>query len=572
MKKVVYIEIDEEVTGIYDRVKRSKQKDIYLVVPRKAILFQSVINLRILKSKLQEDGKVLHLITTDRIGVHLAEQAGIPVYSSIEVEEVKAPEQETPKMRIEPIQARRNEVLKDLPKRVMEKKITIGELIKEFRDSTKKKGKKASTELVGVYNYVRPNRKILWFILALSVGLFMVISYIALPGATIYVKPKFETLEYTINIVLADKVKNQTLLDQNEPHVIASEEVTTQTKETKVFNTTSKQFDGTNAQGFIKVVNMSADQWPLKKGTRFQTTGGAEDGLVFRSKEAINVPAKTVDDQGKDVAGTFTVAVEADPLDIYDHPIGDRANIAPTKFSIPGLSQYNQKLIWGESEKPMTGGFTHFQKIVQKEDIDAAKQQVQDNLIQMAKEDLNTRIQEMNKLNHTNLVLLDDPKYIKTDLQELRISDDLAGSVKDKFEVYAQLEATGVAYDFDQLFEVLKKELKTRAHPDMQIRDDSIRPDSITFEVLGSDDVLGQIKITATIKGIQEYVIDSSLEAGLRFSKKVREKVVGMSVEEAQNTIANMPEVDQVQIKLWPLWLSHIPRIADNIQVKLMGQ
>ncbi len=52
MKKIVYIEVDEEITSVYDRVKRFRQNEIYLVVPRKAILFQSAVNLQILKSKL----------------------------------------------------------------------------------------------------------------------------------------------------------------------------------------------------------------------------------------------------------------------------------------------------------------------------------------------------------------------------------------------------------------------------------------------------------------------------------------------------------------------------------------
>ena len=567
MRKVIYIEIDEEVTSIYDRVKRAKQKDIFLVVPRKAILFQSVVNLRILKSKLEKDGKRLQLITTDRIGLHLAQQAEIPVYHNIEVEEIRVPEQETPKMRIEPIQARRNEVLKDLPKRVMEKKITIGELIKEYRESHRSKGKKgASTELAGVYNYVRPNRKFLAFVLTLSVGLFLLITYIALPGATVYVKPKFDNIDYTVNITLADKRKNQTLLSQNEPHVVASEEVMTVTKQTKVFNTTSKRFDGVNAQGFITIMNRSDDEWPLKKETRFQT----EEGLIFRIKEGVFVPPQVVDDEGNEIPGTFTAAVVADPFDIYDDPIGERGNIGPTTFILPGLSEYNQKLLWGESTEVMEGGVTRYQRVVETEDIEAAKKQIEDNLILMAREDLVTRIEEMNRLNHTNLVLLDNQRYLKTELQDLRISDDLEGSLRDKFEVYAQIEARGIAYDYDQLYAILKKELKTRTHPDMQIRDDSIRPDSITFEPVEEDEVLGQIKITASIQGIQEYVIDSSLQAGLRFSNKVKERILGLSAEEAENYVGNLPEVEAVEIKLWPLWVSKIPRIVDNIEVKLM--
>ncbi len=567
MKKVVYIEIDEEVTAIYDRIKRAKQKDIYLVVPRKAILFQSVVNMRILKSKLEKDNKRLHLVTTDRIGVHLAQQAGIPVYHNIEVEEIKAPNQDTPKMRIEPIQARRNEILKDLPRRVMEKKITIGELIKEYRDSNKKKGKKGgSTELAGVYNYVRPNRKFLGFILALSLGLFLVITYIALPGATVYVKPKFDNIDYTVNITLADKRKNQTLLSRNEPHVVASEEIMTVTKQTKVFSTTSKLFDGVNSQGFITIINNSEDEWPLKKETRFQTS----DGLVFRIKEGVFVPAKTVDEEGNEALGTYTAAVEADPFDIYAHPIGERGDIGPSRFIIPGLSKFNQKILWGESSGAMEGGVTRYQRVVQEEDIESAKKQIEDNLTLMAREDLSTHIDEMNRINHTNLVLLDDQRYLKTELQELRISDDLEGSLRDKFEIFAQIEAKGVAYDFDQLFAILKKELKTRAHPDMQIQDSSIRPESISFESVSEDEVLGQIKITSTIKGIQEYVIDSSLQAGLRFSNKVKERIVGLTAEEAESYVGNLPEVDEVEIKLWPIWLSRIPRIVDNIEVKLM--
>ncbi len=565
MKKVFYIEIDEEITSIYDRVKRAKQKEIYLVVPRKAILFQSVVNLKILKSKLEGDGRNLSLVTTDRMGRHLAEQIGLKVYSQIEVEEIKAPPEDNPKMRIEPIQARRNEVFKDVPRRFTEKKITIGELLKNFRDQDKKQ-KKGSSEAAGIFNFVRPNRKLLVLILLISVGLFLVISYIAFPAATIYIRPKFNTINHTVNIVLADKRKNQNLLSQNQPHVISSEEVVTETKQTKVFNTTSKVFNGVNAKGKIKIINTSTDEWPLKKDTRFQT----EDGVIFRIQDGVTVPPATTDETGNTTPGEYVVSVTADPFDIYDEPIGERGNIGPSKFIIPALSKFNQKLIWGESLEAMTGGVTSFQKVVMKEDIEAAKKQIEDNLILMAKDDLKNYLNETNSLNHTNLVLLDDRNYLKTQLQELKISDDLEGSTKDKFEVFAKIKAQGVAYDFDQLFALLKKELKTRTHPDMRIRDESINPDTISYEVIDEDTTLGQIKITATIQGIEEYVVEPSLEAGMRFSNKVKEKILGLTLDEAQNYINNLPEVDAVHIKTWPFWLSSMPRIPENIEVKLM--
>ncbi|MBU0727789.1 hypothetical protein KKA95_03830 [Patescibacteria group bacterium] len=567
MKKVIYIEIDEEITSIYDLVKRVKQKEIYLVVPRKAILFQSIVNLKILNTKLKELKKKLIIITTDRMGRHLAGQLNIPVYSQIEVEEIKAPTEDTPQMRIEPIQARRNEIIKDLPRRFTEKKITIGELIKEFRAQNKKK-KKGVNDSMASFNFVRPNRKLLALILMISIGLFMLISYIALPGATIYIKPKFDNISHTVNIVLADKRKNQNLLMQNEPHVIASEVVETVTKQTKVFNTTSKIFEGTNATGKITIINTSSEEWQLKKDTRFQTS----DGIIFRIQEGVIVPPASEDEEGVETPGSLEVSVMADPFDIYDDPIGDRGNIEPTMFMIPGLSKYNQELIWGESYEPMIGGVTAFQKIVLEEDIEAAKKQIEDNLILMAKEDLRSHIEEMNRLNHTNLVLLDDSRYLKTELLDLRISDDLEGSTKDKFEIFAKIQAEGVAYDFDQLFVLLKKELKTRTHPDMRIIDESINPDTISYEVIDEDEDLGQIKITASIQGIEEYVIDTSYEAGLRFSTNVKEKVASLSVEEAESYVNNLSEVDEVLIKTWPIWISNMPRIPDNIEIKLLEE
>ncbi|MDH5596839.1 MAG: hypothetical protein OEY44_01935 [Candidatus Peregrinibacteria bacterium] len=565
MKKVLYIEIDEEVTSVYDRARKLPQRDIYLVVPRKAILFQSVVNLKILKSKLAKDRKRIFVVTTDSVGRHLAEQVGIPVQSKVETEVMKAPEDVTFKMQIEPIQARRNEVVKDQPRRSVEKKITIGELIREFRESKKKKGKGA--DLTTIQNYVKPSRRFVGLVLLFSVGLFLLISYIALPGATVYIKPRFDTLEHTVNITLADKRKNQTLLSRNEPHVIASEQIETVTKQTKIFNTTSKQFDGVNAQGFITIYNSASEEWPLKESTRFQT----EDGLVFRIQEGIFVPPQTVDDTGAEILGQYRVAVVADPFDIYADPIGERGNIGPSHFIIPGLSKFNQEIIWGESDQSMEGGITRYQKVVMEEDIESAKKQIEENLALIAKEDLQTHIVELNRLNNSNLVLLADDHYLKTELLELRVSDELEGSQKDKFEVFAQISTLGVAYDFDQLFAILKKELKTRAHPDMRVRDDSISPSSLSFEPVDEDEVLGQIKLNVSIKGIQEFVIESSREAGHQFAnKKVKEKILGFSLEEAESYVGNLPEVDEVEIKLWPFWASRIPRIADNIEVRLM--
>ncbi|MBU1017528.1 hypothetical protein KKA33_00690 [Patescibacteria group bacterium] len=566
-RQIVYVEIDEEVTSVFDRIKNIWKKEIWLVIPRKAILFQSAVNLKILRKKLSEEKKKLIIVTTDRNGRHLAEKIGLPVMNRVEVEKAEAPSDESPQMKIQPIQAHRNIVSEEeTPKRFSEKKISIRELIQEFRLKDRKH-KKSDENPAHSFRFARPSRKFLILIMITSFSLFMLIGYIALPSATIYIRPKFDNIDFTVNVTLADKRKNQTLLKENQPHVIASEIINTTTKQTKIFNTASKEFEGKNATGTIKIVNTSDDPWDLKEGTRFQT----DDGLVFRIPKGVIVPPREQDEEGNAAPGILVSYVKADPFDIYGEPIGERANIPATRFTIPGLSKYNQRLIWGESEEPMTGGVTSYRFVVTGDDIRSAEKQIENNLILMAKEDLRTYIDEMNKLSQSQLVLLDDSRYLKTNLVDLRYSEDLEGSYREKFEVFAKIEAEGVAFDSEQLFAILKKELSTRTHPDMRLREGSINQESITYEVIDEDELLGQIKITAIIVGIEEFDIDSSTVAGARFGSRVKEKILGLSIEEAENLVGNFSEVDAVEVKTWPLWINKIPRVPEGIEIKLMG-
>ncbi len=55
-------------------------------------------------------------------------------------------------------------------------------------------------------------------------------------------------------------------------------------------------------------------------------------------------------------------------------------------------------------------------------------------------------------------------------------------------------------------------------------------------------------------------------------SSMLTELVKGKSIEEAESYINNLTEVDAVQIKTWPIWISTIPRIPENIEVKKMEE
>jgi hypothetical protein len=77
MHKTLYIDIDEEITSIIDRMRKAEAREIIIVAPKNAMLLQSIVNLKLLKKESDRKKKQLLIITQDKIGKKLIEKAGI---------------------------------------------------------------------------------------------------------------------------------------------------------------------------------------------------------------------------------------------------------------------------------------------------------------------------------------------------------------------------------------------------------------------------------------------------------------------------------------------------------------
>lgn len=97
------------------------------------------------------------------------------------------------------------------------------------------------------------------------------------------------------------------------------------------------------AQGVITVYNAQDKAQQLIKNTRFESP----QGLIFRIRDSITVPAGTATDPGE-----LKVTVYADEG-------GERYNIGPSSFTVPGLAgSATYDLVYARSAEPMTGGFS----------------------------------------------------------------------------------------------------------------------------------------------------------------------------------------------------------------------
>ena len=77
MKDTIYIDKEDEITSVIDSVTSSKEKVVALVLPKKAEVFQSVINMKLLKKAAGKAKKSVVLITSDDSLKTAATSAGL---------------------------------------------------------------------------------------------------------------------------------------------------------------------------------------------------------------------------------------------------------------------------------------------------------------------------------------------------------------------------------------------------------------------------------------------------------------------------------------------------------------
>ncbi|HVA11043.1 MAG TPA: hypothetical protein VNG32_02650, partial [Candidatus Dormibacteraeota bacterium] len=82
-KATIYIDIDDEITGIIDKLQGSKGKVVALVLPKRATVFQSIVNMKLLKRAADAEKKNAVLITSETGLLPLAGMAGIHVAKTL---------------------------------------------------------------------------------------------------------------------------------------------------------------------------------------------------------------------------------------------------------------------------------------------------------------------------------------------------------------------------------------------------------------------------------------------------------------------------------------------------------
>lgn len=388
-------------------------------------------------------------------------------------------------------------------------------------------------------------------LVGVSILLFFFVVGRLLPSAEVRVWSREEAVSHTANIFLVSSGALAAVPHRARVLSLISLPVTL--RKTVTFDQISKKFIGTSAEVPMTIVNMSTEEYFLRKGTRFTN----QAGVVVRLLESVRIPA----------GGTSRVRTKADDHDVYGEIIGERGNaLAGLKWEIPGLSAEERRRVYGENLQAGTGGTTLYNTVLRAEDLQAAQRMLEQELLtaakQMAEEE---RVLWNAKEEQGWLEILYYPELTRMAYDGIVLPRQFIGEEVRTIPIEGRITYTVLAYDAQALLDLLSRELKTHVRAGREILQDTFQRDRLTVHVIDYADDLSWVKLTVDLHGKERYTLDPFSPAGIAFGRKVRESIAGLSFHDALQILRNMPEVQRAEISLWPPWQRRITTIPSHI-------
>lgn len=584
MDNVIYLEVDEEITSVIDKLKRSKSPVIGIVAPRNAVLLQSIVNLKLLKKEADKFGKEIALVTADPVGQNLALRTGITVYANVHdteplagaeiprpgdiieandaipssppnfpVHNYRQPPEE--KEAIEPPEpaftshALDNEPTNEAESPAAESETTslsdTGEEpttapaspgpAKDKVDTKHETPPTPSHPAKDKLSLLKPHLPF-WKRRIFRFALIGAIPVVALLAAAAYYAPKA-----TIALTLPTEPFKQDVeitVENNRPTVdsgsyrLPGRLIESAQETTRKVQATGKKNVGQKAKGTITVTNETGIDQSFEANTAFHN-----NNLIFRADKAFTVPkaTATIDPDGEISRknGTINVAVTA------DEP-GEAYNIAAASFTISGYSK-----VYGQGSA-MTGGLTKEVTVVKQEDIDNGAKDISQSLYKKGEDDL--------KKKASNATILS--KGIKNEITGTAPSAKVGDEVNE-FDLKVNTKSSTLSYDADNFDSLIATILKTKIPEGKTLVGDSKEP-SIKDVVFDTQSATMKIQVS----------IDADTATVLN-EQEIKQSLSGKTKDEVSAYFQDKDEVSEVKVELFPnWWLKKIPKLANRIEIK----
>lgn len=533
-RETLYLDNDEEITSVVDKLKGTEHNSIDLVIPKDSIILQGVVNLKLLKRQAETIGKEITIVTQDKVGSKLATQIGIPVVAKIGQvpKEVTMSESEKPNFSEDDIEMKETKDEAPIPNEEDELLEDTDEVVEpvvakeKVTDLPKDELKEASRKV----------KMAKWKKVALASGflalVLFVAAYIYIPLANVSIKIVANREKVDISFK-ADKAYKE--VDAG-AEVIPANLVTEEKEVTEKYPATGKKKVGEKASGTATLFNNGYDSDPVTiiAGTRLVT----ESGLIFKTNSNATIPGSYLD-KGLIVSTSVDVTVTADQ-------VGEAYNIAEAKsLSVPAIG--NSK-VYAKSKSAFTGGSSRDVIFVTQADVNKAKEEI----AKKAQEELRSAIAQKIKDNQR---LLEEAVKI----EEISVEPSVAvnGEAKE-FDLVGKYRGTAVTFSENDL----KKLAET-------VLGDKI---GSTKEIVETDTL---INTTSFVEADYEKGILSARLSGEAFiaprldQEKIKVDLSGENEAKARAYLSEIEGIESAEIKFFPAFYKRMPRLKDHIYLKM---
>lgn len=378
---------------------------------------------------------------------------------------------------------------------------------------------------------VKKKRVTLTTVIVLGLLAFGFFANVLLGGAEVTVYPKAKDI-----VVQSDIVARAVPQVGELSYEVLSFESTAE----KQVKATGRENVSEQAKGKITVYNTrTGAPQRLITNTRFESP----DGLIFRIKESIEIPAATKDADGKIVPGK----VQAD---VFSDGTGEKYNIAPTRFTVPGLKGTDQyESVYAESSAAFTGGFEGERFIVEDAELAAARGELHSELRTKLLGELEQKIP-------AGFVAYDDAAtFVFESLPATEYGDSLA-TIRERARLQIPVFKSD---DFAQF--LAEKTISEYADEPVYVLDPSTLSFTYDDSLVAGTDIREVTELAFKLSGNAKIVWEFDADA-------LRKSLAGKKKNEAASVFASYRSIGNAQAEVKPFWASKFPTDTSEIKVE----
>ena len=374
-KDVIYIEPEDDITDIINRLKTSKQKIVALVPPKKVGIMRSSVNIKLIAKTAKEKDKAAVIVTTDQSLIKLAATSGLPTAKTLNSRPVlpseylrEQQEEKAKKKEAEEVEAEEAEIEEAEKTKKTEGKEEVALDSEELEDDVKK-SKKSDKKVSIIPNFDKYRKLIIGGGIGFIVLIIVLVwAFAFAPFANITVKMKTVSANISENVTFVTDAKEVAVKEGK----FLLEQIKYEEESSVEFEATGKANKGDKAEGTVTfyaqfdansdggTVTLPAGSVVKVSGNNYVTSGAISVSWDGKSKYCSGV-ITTICNVEKTVG---IVAAESGAS--YNVSAGSSGEIPASGFKFVSNSE-------------ISGGTDKQVAVVSESDIEDAKNQLSNN-------------------------------------------------------------------------------------------------------------------------------------------------------------------------------------------------